>query len=91
MSPDIGNALFELVGAFINYLNVRQARIDKFISGVSVWPAVFFTSWGIWNLFYYPFLGQYYSAAAAVPIFVINGWWVYLYCKYGRRKYITGT
>jgi len=63
MIPDLINGLFEFAGAFALALNVRQLWRDKEVKGVHPIPTAFFAAWGLWNLFYYPHLGQYWSLA----------------------------
>jgi hypothetical protein len=58
---DALNGLFELFGAVFAWRNALQLYRDREIRGV-YWPAwVFFTAWGLWNLYYYPSLGQWFS------------------------------
>lgn len=83
---DLTNGLFELVGGTINYLNVRQLQKDKQVRGVSVIPTVFFSAWGLWNLFYYPHLGQWLSTLGGLSVVSVNIWWVALAYKYRRRN-----
>jgi hypothetical protein len=41
------------------------------------WPtSLFFTSWGVWNLYYYPSLGQWLSFAAGIALCLGNIAWV---------------
>lgn len=86
MTSDLVNASFETIGAFITLLSVRQLYKDKVVKGVSVWPWCFFTAWGMWNIFYYPNLGQSLSGIAAVGMTTVNAWWIALYWKYSRVK-----
>jgi hypothetical protein len=68
---DIINGLFELVGAFMTWRNYVQLRRDGEVRGV-YWPVTaFFAAWGLWNLYYYPSLGQWFSFAAGV---LLVGW-----------------
>ena len=76
MTPDIINGLFELLGAFILLLNVRRLYQDKVLRGVHWGPAAFFTAWGLWNLFYYPHLDQWFSFAGGVCIVTVNAIWI---------------
>lgn len=70
------NGLFELVGAAFLWLNVLQIRRDREIKGVD-WKAVaFFFVWGLWNLVYYPSLGQYWSLCGGAMIVVVNFIWL---------------
>ena len=58
---DVGNGLFESVGAVVCWLNVARLRRDKQVKGVCWSVQVFFTAWGFWNLYYYPSLNQWLS------------------------------
>lgn len=76
MNGDIVNGLFELFGAYFTWKNALALYHDKDIKGV-YWPAwVFFAAWGIWNLWYYPSLGQWYSFAAGIVLVAGNIAWV---------------
>ncbi len=53
------------------------------------WPATgFFAAWGLWNLLYYPALGQWFSFAAGVLLCFGNCVWVghVLYYRWLVRK-----
>ena len=86
MTPDMVNACFELFGAVFNSLNVIQIRKDKAVKGVHVIPTIVFTIWAAWNVYYYGYLEQPYSVAAAVVLGIVNGTWVYYYFKYSPRQ-----
>jgi hypothetical protein len=63
---DAVNAGFELVAALLTWRNVLQLYRDKQVKGV-YWPAwAMFAAWGLWNLYYYPHLGQWLSANRAL-------------------------
>lgn len=76
MSPDLINGLFELGGAAFLLLNVRRMYRDKELRGVHWSPAFFFTTWGLWNLFYYPHLDQWWSFAGGLAIVSVNAAWL---------------
>ena len=84
--PDATNAAFELVGAALNWVNVKALWRDKKVRGV-FWPAwAFFAAWGYWNLFYYgPVLDQWMSWWAGVVMVLANTAWVVLALKYRRN------
>lgn len=85
MSPDLLNALFEATGAAFMVPNVRRLLRDQSIRGV-YWPAqIFFTSWGVWNLYFYPAVGQPLSFAAGAVLALANGIWVILAIKYRKN------
>lgn len=83
---DLINAAFELfAGAFL-LLNVREIIRTKMVKGVHLAPAMFFTIWGVWNIFYYPVLQQKYSFYAALLVVFANGAWVILAIYYKNKN-----
>lgn len=82
---DLGNGIFEMVGGILSLTNVAKLAKDKSVKGV-YWPVTaFFTLWGIWNLYYYPSLGQWCSFSGGVVIVLANLAWVILAIKYLRK------
>lgn len=86
MSPDTINAMFEFAGAICVMRNAHRVRVDKGYAGVSIPAVVFFFSWGVWNLFYYPHLDQFWSLTSGMFLVVANACWVFELWKYGRKK-----
>ena len=86
LTPDHVNGIFELGGGLLTWLSVRRLVIDKEVKGVSWWPIWFFTVWGIWNLYYYPHLDQWWSFVGGIFIVVANTVWLVLLVYYGRRQ-----
>lgn len=78
MNADITNALFELVGAFFTWKNFLVLKKERKLQGVYAPTTAFFTSWGIWNAFYYPTLNQWYSFWGAILLCSGNIAWVVL-------------
>lgn len=79
---DIINAVFELGGALLLWLDVRQLSRDRMLRGV-YWPVrVFFAVWGIWNVVYYPAIGQSFSFYAGLAVVAANLAWVRLAWRY---------
>lgn len=72
MSPDIINACFEFFGAWMICINIHRLWNDKQVRGAHWGPLVFFTSWGIWNLYFYPHLDQWWSFAGGVTLAIVN-------------------
>lgn len=72
MTPDLINALFELLGAMIIVLNIHKVMEDRLVRGIHWYVVAFFCFWGIWNLFYYPYLDQWLSFAAGVLMVTMN-------------------
>ena len=87
MNPDLINGLFECVGALVLTMNVRQLLKDKVLHGVHILPTVFYTGWGLWNLYYYPSLDQWFSFIGAIAIVTVNAVWVTLAIHYTRNKH----
>jgi hypothetical protein len=83
---DTINAAFEFGGAFALALNVRRLWIDRAVSGVHWGPTVFFTAWGLWNLIYYPSLGQWLSLIGGAAIVVVNTVWLILAVRFGAFR-----
>ena len=91
MSPDILNGLFEFSGTLFVLLNVRTIYRAKKLVGFNPSVLVFFTSWGFWNLFYYPHLGQIFSAIASGALCAANLTYTILAIKYREKKGIVIT
>lgn len=78
MWPDLINGSFELVGAYFTWRNFQELRQARQLRGV-YWPTTaFFSAWGIWNLVYYPALGQWASFVGGVLLVAGNVAWVVL-------------
>ena len=63
---DSVNAGFELACAVLLWLNVRTLYRDKQIKGIALSPNFLYLAAGLWDLYYYPFLGQVLSFAASL-------------------------
>lgn len=76
MKPDHLNAAFEFLGGALILLNVLRLHRDKMFRGVHWGPTGFFAAWGVWNLFYYPHLDQWWSFAGGCFIVTTNAIWL---------------
>ena len=76
MSPDLFNGIFELLGAPFIFLSIIKLYKEKKVHGVSSMHVLFFTSWGFWNLFYYPHLDQWASFFGGVALVIVNLVWL---------------
>jgi len=85
MIPDIINGLYELLGAPFILLSVWNLHKQKSVRGVSWMHVAFFSTWGYWNLFYYPYLGQWYSFIGGVAIVITNTLWLCQIFYYLRK------
>ena len=86
MKPDTINGLFEFAGAGFLSLNVIKMYKDKILKGYNWWATVFFTSWGLWNLYYYPYLDQWFSFWGGCAIVFVNTIWIGQIIYYSRRR-----
>lgn len=70
MSPDLVNACFELGGAALIWANVRAL----------------YAAWGLWNVFYYPAIGQTLSFWAGLGVVAGNLTWCALAWRYREKR-----
>lgn len=75
MSPDAINAAFELGGALLIWANVRALYRAKEVRGVYAPVMAFYAAWGLWNVFYYPAIGQTLSFWAGLGVVAGNVAW----------------
>lgn len=66
------NSGFEMFASLFLILNCIQLYKDKSTKGVCLWTSLFFTSWGFWNLYYYPSMGDVCSFVAGVAVTIVN-------------------
>jgi hypothetical protein len=75
-SVDIANGIFETFGAICSWLNVYSYYKQRKVAGI-FWPStIFYSVWGLWNLFYYPSLDQWFSFAGGIILTSGNLVWV---------------
>lgn len=86
MTPDLINAIFEGGGTFFLLLSTRRLYLDKMVRGIDWRSQVFFTSWGLWNVFYYPHLGQLFSFVAGIGLVAVNILYVAMIIYYIRQE-----
>lgn len=85
-APDIINGSFELLGGFFILLSILRLYKDKKVRGVSVVHVAFFWAWGVWNVFYYPHLGQLASTIGAWIVLTANTVWTGMLIYYRLRE-----
>ena len=86
MLPDLINSLFELIGAGFICLSIIKLHKDKQVKGVSWIHIAFFTSWGYWNMYYYPHLNQWLSFYGGLTIIMANSFWTCQILFYSWRN-----
>lgn len=70
------NGLFELASGVLMWLNVKALINDGQLKGVKIAPALVFTLWGYFNLFYYPSLHQWWSLVGGCLLVLANTIWI---------------
>ena len=83
---DAVNGAFECFAGFFVLLHCIRLYKDKMVRGVSVVATMFFSSWGFWNLYYYPHLDQWLSFFGGILIVTANVAWVYLLVYYKAKE-----
>lgn len=85
-APDLINGLFELAGALAGFLNIATLLKHKRVKGFAPLAYIYFTTWGLWNCFYYPHLGQWISLAGTIVITISNGLYAGLALYFIRKE-----
>lgn len=86
MTPDMINGVFELFGGVFLFNNCRILYHHKSVKGISMISVAFFMSWGYWNLYYYPHLGQWWSFAGGTAIVAAYILWIAMAIHYRRKE-----
>lgn len=81
---DIINGLFELIGGCFLFLNVLRLSKDKTVKGISPLVVIFWTTWGFWNLYYYPSVNCWWSFAGGILVVSMNAAWLFLLFWYSK-------
>lgn len=84
---DLINGAFEAIGAAMTVVNIARLLRDRQVRGFIPHLGFFYTGWGLWNLFYYPHLSQWWSFFGTVAIVISNGLFTGLALYYARRKH----
>lgn len=86
MTPDVLNGVFEFVGGLFILKSVFRLLRDKRVAGIAWEMIAFFSLWGVWNLYYYPSLDQWFSFAGGCFIVLVNTIYVGLLLFYGGKR-----
>ena len=84
--PDLINGLFEGFASLFLLNHCRVLYKEKLVRGISIISTLFFFSWGGWNCYFYPQLGQKLSFYAGILVLIANGLWVSLMIYYRLRE-----
>ena len=90
ISPDLVNALFEILSSIFILLSILRLYQDKVVCGVPAFHVVFFWLWGTWNIFYYPYLDQTASFICAIIVLAMNSLWAGMLVYYIKRPVEAG-
>jgi len=85
MSYDFINAVFECSGGIFVALNAWDIWKKKAVAGQTLTALAFFTAWGLWNLVFYPAVGQWWSTLGAWGIMLMNAVQIGLVLKFRGR------
>ena len=80
------NGFYELLGGLLILNHCRAVVRDKAVAGVSIVSTALFTTWGVWNLYYYPHLDQWASFTGGIAIVLANALWVGLMLRYRQTS-----
>jgi len=84
--PDLVNGSYELIaGVFLAFSCFRLYK-DKEVKGWPISTTIFFTSWGYWNLWYYPHLNQWLSFFGGIAVVIFNTLWCSMAIYYTRKN-----
>ncbi len=83
---DAANGGFEALASLAVLRSCWILHKDKMVRGVSLLMVAFFTVWGAWNVYYYPFLGQTLSFVAGVAVLLSNALYVSMLAYYRERN-----
>lgn len=89
-NSDLINGLIEISSAVVSSINVYRLYKDKQVKGFSVIPVIYFTLWGLWNLYFYPANNLIWSFIGGIFIVIVNGVWIcqiYYYKRKNKYKY----
>ena len=83
---DVANGSFEFIAGFAVWNHARVLYRQKQVRGVSMLSTLFFSSWGWWNLYYYPWLDQWFSFLGGLSIMSGNLMWLGMMIYYTRLE-----
>lgn len=86
MIPDFINGAFELCGSVAVACSCWALYRAKQVKGFSALHLLYFTLWGLWNLYYYPSLGQWLSFYGGLGVVTTNLVYLRMIFYYGRPK-----
>ncbi|MDD5175781.1 MAG: hypothetical protein PHQ05_05090 [Sterolibacterium sp.] len=86
MIQDLINGSFEILAGLAVLHHCAVLRRDRQVRGLSIPAVFFFTAWGFWNIYYYPFLGQPFSFAGGIFVTAANCAYLALLIFYSQGR-----
>lgn len=88
ITPDTINAIFETGGGIAVTYNCIRLWRDRAVNGISITSQAWFSTWGLWNIYFYWYYDHTYSWYAAIFLASVNSLWVVMaiYFTYFDRK-----
>jgi len=83
---DFINGMFELLGGVAIWISVVKLYEEKMVRGIHWAHVAFFTLWGAWNLYFYPYYGAMFSFWAGLFLFTSNTIYVILLIFYTLKE-----
>lgn len=83
---DTVNGIFEAGGTVTGLINLLALRRDKKVQGVHWSPYLWYTSWGLWNLLFYPIYGAWLSFIGGIGVVTMNSLWLAHVYYYWRQS-----
>jgi hypothetical protein len=80
------NAVAEVIACIVLLPSIMRAWRMKVVQGVHWLTPAFFWSYGIWNLFYYHSLEQWWSGMAGILLATQNTVWLLMVILYTPRR-----
>jgi hypothetical protein len=92
MWQDKVNAAFEVGGSLFILLSIRRLHRDKVVKGVSWIQVAYFMVFGLWNIYYYPSIDQFWSFIGGIGVVIANMIWLcqclYYYSMLKIHRYL---
>jgi len=82
--PDTVNGFFEFGMSAMLFRCIVRLWYEKKVRGWSMGAAAWPMAWGLWNLYYYPHLGQWFSFSGGLLVVIMNAVWLVLARRYER-------
>ena len=80
------NGCFELLGAGFITISIHKLHIDKEVKGFSVIHLGFFTTWGLWNMVFFPSQGLWMSFIGGIGVVTANMIYLAQIIYYSRKN-----